>query len=133
MYHLTIDTVFCAAHSISIAGAAEPLHGHNWHVTATVESETLDADGLVCDFHTVKEVLDDILAPYHNRTLNGIPPFDRLNPTAEHIAREIARELVERLGGPLAPAARIAGVRVTESPGCAAAYTVARGEKPGSP
>jgi 6-pyruvoyltetrahydropterin/6-carboxytetrahydropterin synthase len=127
MFHLTIETVFCAAHSIAIAGVPEPMHGHNWHVTVTVEGETLDADGLVCDFHTVKEVLDDILRPYHNQTLNGLAPFDSLNPSAENIAREIARQLGERLGTPLAPHARIASVRITESPGCAATYFVPRG------
>lgn len=122
MFTITVQTEFCAAHTISIAGNPEPVHGHNWHVTAAVEAQTLDNDGFVCDFHTVEDTLHDITAPFVNNNLNTTPPFDTLNPTAELIAKHIADELASRLDEPLAPNARVAWVSITEAPGCVATY-----------
>ncbi len=113
---------FAAAHALVIAGAREPIHGHNWHVTATLAGATLDADGLLCDFHTVEHTLREIVGPWHNRNLNDLAPFDRVNPSAEHVARHIADTLEVRLGVSLAALARIASVSVTEAPGCLATY-----------
>jgi 6-pyruvoyltetrahydropterin/6-carboxytetrahydropterin synthase len=122
MFTVEITTEFAAAHAIVIAGRREPVHGHNWHVTALISGPTLDSDGLLCDFHTVHAVLVDIVAPFHNNNLNAVAPFDTVNPTAELIARHIADELTARLGDALSQAARVESVRVTESPGCAAIY-----------
>lgn len=123
MYAIEVHAELCAAHSIRIAGTPEPLHGHNWRITAALEGTTLDDDGLLCDFHTVEATLREIIAPFHNNTLNALPPFDRLNPTAEHLARHLADELSRLLGDALAPHARIARVSVTEAPGCVATYS----------
>ncbi|MCA9302518.1 MAG: 6-carboxytetrahydropterin synthase [Phycisphaerales bacterium] len=122
MFTITVQTEFCAAHTISIAGNPEPVHGHNWRVTAAVEAETLDEDGFVCDFHTVEDTLHEIITPFINNDLNATPPFDTLNPTAEHIAKHIADELAAHLDEPLAPHARVAWVSITEAPGCVATY-----------
>ncbi|MEM9373875.1 MAG: 6-carboxytetrahydropterin synthase [Planctomycetota bacterium] len=122
MFTVEITHEFAAAHAIVIAGNREPVHGHNWHVTAQLTGPTLDDDGLLCDFHTVHGVLVAILEPFHNNDLNAIPPFDEINPTAELIAKHIADELSDRLGPTLAESARVESVRVTESPGCAAIY-----------
>ena len=70
MYAIEVTTEFAAAHTISIAGRPEPIHGHNWHVTLIIAGETLDSDGLLCDFHTVHAVLEDIVAPFHNNNLS---------------------------------------------------------------
>lgn len=118
MYELSIDAVFSAAHAITLAGAREPLHGHDWRVTVTIGGPTLDRDGLLCDFHAVEEALRGVVAPFHNRTLNDTPPFDRTNPTAELVARHIA----DRLAAMMPTEAQIISVRVTEAPGCAATY-----------
>ncbi|MBL9000827.1 MAG: 6-carboxytetrahydropterin synthase [Phycisphaerae bacterium] len=126
MFEITVESAFCAAHAIIIAGVREPVHGHNFRVTVTVEGDTLDGDGLLCDFHTVAAVLGEIIAPFENRNLNETDPFTRINPTAERIAAHIGDCLAERLDGSLAPHARIAAVRVTEAEGCAATYRPAR-------
>ncbi len=122
MYTITVDHEFCAAHCLAIAGAREPVHGHNFRVTATIEGSSLDGDGLLCDFHTIHDTLAEIVAPFQNGNLNQTPPFDRLNPTAELIAKHIADALAERLDEALSPAAYVASVRVTEAAGCAAMY-----------
>lgn len=124
MYEIAVHAEFAAAHAITIAGAVEPLHGHNWRVTARFTAHALDHDGLVCDFHTIHHTLTEILTPFHNNNLNEQPPFDEgVNPTAELVARHIARELHRALDEALAPHARLTSVSVTEAPGCVATYT----------
>ena len=72
MYQITVERDFCAAHALLIAGTREPIHGHNFRVTATISGERLDDDGLLCDFHTVNAVLKDICRPLVNADLNRV-------------------------------------------------------------
>jgi len=122
MFEITVETEFCAAHALLISGIREARHGHNFRVRVTVAGEKLDTDGLLCDFHLVKEVLGDILTPFSNSDLNETPPFDRVNPSAEEIARHIGETMGERLDEGLSPHARVASVEVTETTGCWATY-----------
>ena len=115
MYEITVDREFCAAHALEIQGTRETLHGHNFRVTVTIAGDKLDSDGLLCDFHTVNAVLKDICRPFVNANLNDTPPFNRVNPTAELIAKHIGDQMISRLEASLAPAARVAAVRVTET------------------
>jgi len=123
VYRLTVEGEFAAAHAIVMRGRREPVHGHNWRVTVTVAGETLDDDGLLCDFHAVESSLRTATERFHNRNLNDTPPFDRVNPTAELVARHLAEAVAA--GVPLEDAARgvrVESVRVTEAPGCAATF-----------
>lgn len=138
MFELEVATSFSAAHAIVIGGAREPLHGHDWHVTATVEGAELDADGLLVDFHAIVHDLESIVLPFRNRCLNEVAPFHVENPTAELVARHIgtslASMLAARLSGPgqtdasdhpkkvNARSVSVARVRVTEAVGCAAVW-----------
>ena len=130
MFELSVQAEFAAAHAIILQGQRETVHGHNWHVTATVSGTQLDAEGLLCDFHLVERTLREVIGPYHNNDLNRVPPFDDVNPTAENVARHIAGALSERLDRQLAPRAGVASVRVTEAPGCAITYWTPWGRKP---
>lgn len=124
MYEISVQTEFAAAHALMIAGEREPIHGHNWHVTVTLAGPTLDADGLLCDFHAVERALGAIAARLKNTNLNDVAPFagGELNPSAENVARAVADELRRGLGDTLGGRAEVAAVRVTEAPGCAATY-----------
>ncbi len=129
MFLLTIQSSFSAAHAITIADSPEPIHGHNWHVTAAVCGSQLDADGLLCDFHAVEAALNAVIGPYKNADLNHAHPFTTLNPTAENVALHIARSLSERLDHTLHPRAGVCWVRVTEATGCAATFYTPWGEQ----
>lgn len=123
MYEVSVQTEFAAAHAIVLGGVREPLHGHNWQVTATLSGPRLDAEGLLCDFHLVETSLRELTGRFHNRNLNEHPPFNQtLNPSAENVAFHIADELSRRLAGRLPPGVVVSSVRVTEAPGCAATY-----------
>jgi 6-pyruvoyltetrahydropterin/6-carboxytetrahydropterin synthase len=118
MFEIEVEGEFAAAHAIIINGEREPVHGHNWHVRAVIEGEALDGDGLLVDFHMVERTLTEIIAPFHNADLNATPPFDDVNPSAEHVALHIGRALGERLP----KGVHVGSVRVTEAPGCAAVW-----------
>ena len=127
MHEITVESEFCAAHALVIRGEREPLHGHNFRVWATVGASGLDADGLVCDFHALQAELGVVLRALNNRNLHEVPPFDRVNPTAEMIAWHIGERLASVLPGLGGPAdLRLVSVKVTEAPGCAATYNPGR-------
>ena len=118
MFELRIRRTFAAAHAIVMAGVREPMHGHNWEVTVAVAGDTLDADGLLCDFHLLEQALDETIQPFMNRSLNETAPFDRVNPTAELVAQHIAQAVAARL--PIE--VRVKEVRVVEAPQCEACF-----------
>lgn len=118
MYELSVQRVFRAAHAIVMAGEREPAHEHDWQVALVVGGERLDADGLLCDFHHLEQVLEQVLERLDAQDLNGAAVLGSVNPTAEHVARHIA----EAVGASLPAGVRVRRVRVTEAPGCAATY-----------
>ncbi|MCE9619383.1 MAG: 6-carboxytetrahydropterin synthase [Planctomycetes bacterium] len=118
MFELRVRRIFPAAHAIVMAGVREPMHGHNWEVTVAVCGGRLDGDGLLCDFHALERSLDETIRPFMNRSLNETAPFDKINPTAEHVARHIAKKMMTGLPGGV----RVKEVRVTEAPQCEACY-----------
>ncbi len=90
MYELSIKTDFAAAHSLrGHEGKCKILHGHTWKVEVVVTKSSLDRIGRIVDFSVVKKQLKDFLSTIDHRHLNICPPFDRMNPTTENLARYI--------------------------------------------
>jgi len=118
MYELSVQRVFSAAHAVVMGGQRETSHSHDWRVTAVVSGDRLDGDGILCDFHALERQLKEVLRPLENANLNRTPPFDEVNPTAEHIARHIAGALAALL----ADGTAVKSVSVMEAPGCTATY-----------
>jgi 6-pyruvoyltetrahydropterin/6-carboxytetrahydropterin synthase len=110
---LTVKGHFDAAHElIGYPGECRDLHGHTWDVEVTVSGTALDEVGIVYDFKRLKEDLSAVLEPLDHSHLNQVAPFDRVNPTAENLAREICKALQDRIG----PQVTITEVSVWESP-----------------
>lgn len=120
MYELTVEKVFTAAHAIIMNGERETLHSHDWRTRVTVGGLRLDTDGLLCDFHLLEREVERLIGRFHQRTLNDTAPFDRVNPTAELVAKHIA----DSLAGVLPAGVTLRRVSVTEATGCEAAITV---------
>jgi 6-pyruvoyltetrahydropterin/6-carboxytetrahydropterin synthase len=119
VYTLTVRSTFAAAHRLrEYAGNCERLHGHNWQVEATVESESLDEQGMAMDFRAMKGALHDVLSGMDHRYLNEIPPFDALNPSSENLARYIFGEMEGRVPAP----ARLRRITVWESEDARASF-----------
>ena len=89
-------------------------HGHNYVLEVTIAGEPDPATGMVLDLKELKEILNrEVVEPYDHRFLNyEVPPFDRVVPTTENIARDIWQRIEPHLtrGG-----VRLHAVRVYET------------------
>jgi 6-pyruvoyltetrahydropterin/6-carboxytetrahydropterin synthase len=90
-------------------------HGHNYVVEVTLEGQPDRVTGMVLDLKELKEILNrEVVEPYDHRFLNyEAPPFDRVTPTPENIAREIWRRLEPELSN---GSRRLHAVRLYETP-----------------
>ena len=80
--------------------AANPHgHGHNYVVEVSLRGDPDPLTGMVLDLKELKEILNrQVVELYDHRFLNyEVPPFDRVVPTTENIAREIFRRLAPHL------------------------------------
>ena len=106
---------FEAAHHLrDYVGGPEPVHGHSWKVEVALTTEALGAHDLSVDFVPTERLVRDLAARLHDRDLNGVPPFDEKNPTAENVALWVAGE-IER-SGLLQGGAMLSEVTVWEGP-----------------
>jgi len=116
MYEICVAVSFHAAHFLrGYEGKCARLHGHTWRVKAAVTGGSLGQAGMVMDFHDLKAVLGETVAPFDHACLNDLEPFDRISPTSENLARHVYEDLGERLRRK-APGVRLAWVSVSESP-----------------
>ena len=126
--HVSKDyLVFCAAHFVTYDGVSEPLHGHNYRASVTVEG-ALQEDQFVFNFVTLKRIMRGLVDQLDHLTLlpefnprfrmiraNGevtvevqnrryvLPESDVKvlpisNTTAEELARYLAGQLREKIG-----------------------------------
>jgi 6-pyruvoyltetrahydropterin/6-carboxytetrahydropterin synthase len=97
-YTLKVLAEFAAAHQLhGYPGNCSRMHGHNWKVEVEVTGTQLDDVGMVTDFKTMKRAARDVAEQLDHFYLNDIPPFDRINPTAENLAAWFYREVGQRL------------------------------------
>jgi len=98
MYEIKIIRTFSAAHRLKgYPGNCRNVHGHNWKVEVIVETEELDSIGMAVDFRSLRKETDSLLQTLEHTFLNEISPFDKINPTAENIARWIFVTLSQRI------------------------------------
>lgn len=122
MYEIKVNAHFDAAHYLrDYEGPCAHMHGHTWKVEVTVAGGELGPGQMVIDFHDLRKLLQEVIAPFDHGCLNEIEPFTELSPTSENIARQIHDELKGRLGH-LPSGARLAWVSVSESPHTGVVY-----------
>lgn len=116
-------------------------HGHSRKVEVVLAADLLDANDMVCDFKTIKTLLQDFLALWdHALAVNTADPryaelrrlygervvaFEDTDPTSEVMARAVYVEFDRRLKELPALAAtgiRVERVRVTETSSSWAEY-----------
>ena len=87
-FTIRVEARFEAAHNLrQYKGAPEPLHGHSWKVEAKFQCEKLDHEDIGIDYVEVEEAIRELANRFDHRYINEIPPFDRINPTSENMAR----------------------------------------------
>ncbi|MGA1980467.1 MAG: 6-carboxytetrahydropterin synthase [Sedimentisphaerales bacterium] len=120
MFTISVETHFRASHQLALPdGSKEPLHNHNWVVTANISSDKLDNMGFVMDFCRLKETLDKTIAEFDNVPLDSIDYFQRNNSSAENVAKYI----FDKLGPKLPGGVELRSIRVVEEPGCSAKFS----------
>ena len=131
MYSVTREFHFCYGHRLlNYDGKCAHPHGHNGRVEITLESETLDERGMVCDFTELKRLIGDWIDENldHKMVLAGDDPLVAVlaamnepmylmpcPPTAENFAKLIF-DLVKGRSYP------VRKVVFWETDKCAAAY-----------
>jgi 6-pyruvoyltetrahydropterin/6-carboxytetrahydropterin synthase len=90
-------------------------HGHNYVLEVSLRGDPDPVTGMVLDLKELKEILlRQVVEPYDHRFLNyEVPPFDRVVPTTENIARDIWQRLEPHLS---AGRGRLHSVRLYETP-----------------
>lgn len=90
MYQIFVEKHFDAAHYLrGYRGKCEAVHGHRYKVVVRVKSAVVNDIGLAYDFTDLKRCLGEILAGFDHVCLNDVPPFDKINPSAENIAATV--------------------------------------------
>jgi len=125
MYELTVKDTFASAHNLrDYKGKCEHVHGHNYLIEASFESETLAQNGLAVDFNILKASLKAITDELDHKYLNEDVEFFRTNNTsAENIAKYIYDALKKSV-----TQARVSKVCVWESEKAKACYYEKQGE-----
>jgi 6-pyruvoyltetrahydropterin/6-carboxytetrahydropterin synthase len=127
MFTISVETHFWASHQLTLQdGSKEPVHYHNWLVTADVGSNKLNSMAVVMDFHELKQMVDNIAAEFNNKALNETGCFQQTstgsvesnNPSAENVAKYI----YDKIRTQLPEGVRVRNVKVVEQPGCSAKY-----------
>ena len=120
MYEITVEKHFDAAHFLrGYQGKCENVHGHRYRVVVRVTAAELNDIDLAYDFTDLKRHLKEILERYDHTCINDVPPFDKINPSAENIAAAIYNELKEKLS---ADPVTLSSVEAWESPEQGVAY-----------
>ena len=105
MFEISVEHTFAAGHALrEYKGKCENVHGHNYKVRVTIAGDKLNAAGLLMDFVDLRAQIKKFIERLDHRFLNDIPPFDKLNPSAENLAKYICDEIE--------PQARNQGLRV---------------------
>jgi 6-pyruvoyltetrahydropterin/6-carboxytetrahydropterin synthase len=103
MFEVAVEETFAAAHRLrDYRGKCENLHGHNYRVRVTVGGGELAPNGLLVDFTDLKREMRRVIERLDHQYLNEIPPFDRLNPSAENIAKYFYDEIAAAVDSPRA-------------------------------
>jgi len=121
MFEVTVQQTFAAGHALrNYRGKCENVHGHNYRIEVTVEGEQLDSIGLLVDFVELKRLMKDVIDYLDHRFINDLEPFDKLNPSAENIAKYFHDRITAGLS-PEVPV-RLAQVKVWETDTSSAVY-----------
>ncbi len=90
MYTIFIESHFAASHQLhGYQGMCKELHGHTWKVRVEVRAGQTDEIGISFDFKRLKGITESVLSLLDHHHINAVPPFDRINPTAENLSRFI--------------------------------------------
>ncbi|HCJ10861.1 MAG TPA: hypothetical protein DHW14_06835 [Clostridiales bacterium] len=106
-YTIRLTFFLNAKHRVPTGHGLGPAHNHSWRLEAEFQSFFPQAEDVpAVGFAELERAVRDVLRPYEGRYLNELPPFDKVPPATENIARF--------LFGAIGEATAALGVRVLE-------------------
>jgi 6-pyruvoyltetrahydropterin/6-carboxytetrahydropterin synthase len=89
MYEVTVVREFVAWHWLTVPdpGPEGERHAHTFTAEVTLRGPELNEYGYLADIDDVRAGLDAAVARYEDETMNDLPEFEGLNPSAERLAR----------------------------------------------
>lgn len=94
-----VKSSFDSAHNLrGYEGLCENLHGHTYQVQVFYTGDELNHLGMLIDFKELKAAVSKVISRLDHQYLNEFPEFQTKNPTAEHVAQFIFKELKSSLG-----------------------------------
>lgn len=122
MFELSVQKTFSSGHALrEYKGKCENVHGHNYRVEVRVEGERLNRIGLLVDFTDIKRLMNGVIDRIDHQFLNELEPFDKVNPSAENIAKYFYDEIQNGLAANEVPV-RVTSVRLWETDTQSATY-----------
>ena len=123
MFEVSVEETFAAGHALrGYRGKCENPHGHNYKVQITLAGQELDPIGLLFDFKDLKAAMGEIVDRLDHQFLNDLEPFQRLNPSAENMARYFYQEIGESLARATNGRVKVKQVKVWETDTTTATY-----------
>jgi 6-pyruvoyltetrahydropterin/6-carboxytetrahydropterin synthase len=121
-FEVMIERNFSSAHQLrGYKGKCENLHGHNYKIEIYARGNELDNVGLLVDFVELKAAADEVVQYLDHRNINELPPFVKLQPSAENLAKYVLEKISSRIDD---DRVRIYKVRCFETPTSVATYQV---------
>ena len=112
MWVISTEAHFSSAHQLrGYPGECREVHGHNFKVKISVQTQEFKNLGFGIDFRELKQILKDVLKKLDHCNLNELPEFKKINPTAENIAKYIWDSLSPKIKEPI----KLKEVQVWES------------------
>jgi len=100
MFEVRVEETFSSGHALrGYQGKCENVHGHNYRVRLTLAGPKLNDIGLLVDFTELKRVLRQIISGIDHQFLNDLDAFQKVNPSAENLARYFYEETRRGLSG----------------------------------
>jgi 6-pyruvoyltetrahydropterin/6-carboxytetrahydropterin synthase len=123
MFEVTVDETFAAGHALrGYKGKCENPHGHNYRIRLTLTGKDLDHIGLLYDFRDVKQIINATVDRLDHQYLNDIAPFDKINPSAENMARYFYEESERLLAEKASAGIAVKSVTIWETDTTTATY-----------
>ncbi|TQQ81574.1 6-pyruvoyl trahydropterin synthase family protein [Halonotius roseus] len=99
MYTVSVTRSFVAQHYLTVPnpGPEGELHSHQFTAEVTFRGPELGEYGYLVDIDAVIDAVEGVVETFRDQTLNELPAFEGLNPSAEHFARIFADRLTDRL------------------------------------
>lgn len=87
--------------NVEVFGIESQTHGHNYALEVTVGGDVDPLHGMIMDLKDLKNIIErEVVEPWDHRHLNfEAPPFDRVIPTVENMAKEIWERLAPQIAG----------------------------------